>query len=75
MSILLYGYTTWTLTKRAEKKTWRQLHKNAASNFEQVMEATPTKHQLYGLLPPITKLSKLDGPDMQDIAGEAGTSS
>ena len=50
-SVLLYGCTTWTLTKRMEKKARRQLHKNAASNLEQV----PTRHQLYGHLPPITK--------------------
>ena len=36
VSILLYGCTIWTLTKRLEKK-------NAASNFEQVLEATPNK--------------------------------
>ena len=54
VSILLYGCTTWTLTKRLEKldgnytrmlrailnKSWRQ---------------RPTRHQLYGHLPPITK--------------------
>ena len=54
VSILLYGCTTWTLTKRQEKldgnytkmprailnKSWRQ---------------HPTRHQLYGHLPPITK--------------------
>ena len=34
----------------------------------------PTRHQLYGQLPSITKLSKLDELDMQDTAGEAGTS-
>ena len=34
----------------------------------------PTRHQLYGHLPPITK-TKLDEPDMQDTAGEAKTSS
>ena len=33
-----------------EKARW-QLHKNAASNIEQ----HPTKHQLYGHLPPIMK--------------------
>ena len=38
MSILLYGCTTWTLTKRME--SWWLLHKNAASNIEQVLEAT-----------------------------------
>ena len=32
----------------------RQLHKNAASNLEQVRQH-PTRHQLYGHLPPITK--------------------
>ena len=40
VSILMYGYTTWTLTKRLEKK---QLHKNVASNIEQVLVATPQK--------------------------------
>ena len=47
-SILLYGCTTLTLTKR-------QLHKNAAGNIEQVLRQHPTRHQLYGHLPPITK--------------------
>ena len=41
--ILLYGCTTWTLTKWLEKKARRQLHKNAASNIEQVLDATPHK--------------------------------
>ena len=54
VSILLYGCTSWTLTKRLKKldgnytrmlrailnKSWRQY---------------PTRHQLYGHLPPITK--------------------
>ena len=54
VSILLYGYTTWTLTKRLKKqdgnytgmlrailnKSWRQ---------------HPIRHQLRGHLPPITK--------------------
>ena len=40
VSILLYGCTTWTLTKRLWKKARRQLHKNAVSNIEQVLEAT-----------------------------------
>ena len=54
------------------EKARRQLHKNAASNIEQVLEATPNKaaatthHE---------NLSKLDEPDMQDTAGEVGTSS
>ena len=43
VSILLYGYTTLTLTKWLEKKARRQLHKNAASNLEQVLAATTHK--------------------------------
>ena len=35
------------------------LHFDAASNIEQVMEAVPTKQQLYGPLPPITKTIKV----------------
>ena len=57
-----------------EKARW-QLHKNAASNFEQVLEATP--HKAPTIRPPtrpLRKLSMLDEPDMQDTAGEAGTS-
>ena len=57
--------------KTAGEETRWQLHKNAACNPEQVLAATPTRHQLYGHLPPITKLFKLGEPDMQDIAGEA----
>ena len=36
ISILLYGCTTWTLTKRLKKK-------NVESNIEQVLAATPNK--------------------------------
>ena len=35
----------------------------------------PTRHQLYGHLPPITKTNRLDEPDTPDTAGEARTSS
>ena len=41
--------------KTAGEETGWQLHKNAACNPEQVLAATPHKHQLYGHLPPITK--------------------
>ena len=53
--------------KTEGEKAWWQLHKNAASNFQQVLEATPYKAA--------AALSKLDEPDMQDTAGEAETSS
>ena len=42
-SILLYGCTTWTLTKRLENEARRQLHKNATCNLKQVLAATPHK--------------------------------
>ena len=45
-SILLYGCTTWTLTKRLEtggEEARRQLHKNATCNLKQVLAATPHK--------------------------------
>ena len=75
-SILLYGCTTWTLTKRLEKKLDGQLHKNAASNIEQVLAATPPQHTNSTATCLLSrKLLKLDEPDMQDTAGEAGTSS
>ena len=58
------------------EKAWRQLHKNTASNIEQVLEATPYKSSTYtAIYHPSRKLSKLDQPDMQDTAGEAVTSS
>ena len=58
VSILLYGCTTWTLTKRLEKLD---------GNFTRMLRAIlnkscwqhPTRHQLYGHLPPITKTIQL----------------
>ena len=55
VSILLYGCTTWALTK--------QLKKNLDGNYTRMLRAIlnkswrqhPTRHQLYGHLPPITK--------------------
>ena len=55
VSILLYGCTTWTLTKRLENKL--------DSNYTRMLRAIlnkswwqhPTRHQQYGHLPPITK--------------------
>ena len=55
VSILLYGCTIWTLTKRMEK--------TLDSNYTRMLRAIlnksgrqhPTKQQLYGQLSPITK--------------------
>ena len=72
VTILLYRCTTWTLTKRLEKKL--------DGNYTRMLRASPggktpqgTKYTATCL--PSRKLSKLDEPDMQDTAGEAGTSS
>ena len=43
VSILLYGCTTWTLTKPYGEKAWRQLHENTANNIKQVLEVTSQK--------------------------------
>ena len=62
--------------KTAGKEARQQLHKNAASNHEQVLAATP--HKTPTVRPPASfhkKLFKLDEPDILDTAGEAGTSS
>ena len=58
VSILLYGCTTWTLTKRMEK--------NLDSNYTWMLRVIlnkfwrqhPTKQQLYGHRPPIMKTIK-----------------
>ena len=75
ISILLYGCTTWTLTKRLEKELDSNYTRMLQAILHKSRRQHPTKYQLYGHLPPITKLSKLDEPHMQDTAGEAGTSS
>ena len=72
MNISIYIYDS---TKAAGEEARQQLHKNAASNLEQVlMRQHPTRHQLYDHLLS-RKLFKLDEPDMQGNAGEAGTNS
>ena len=55
----------------AGEKAWRQLHKNAPSPGGN----TPQGNNYTATFLPSRKLSKLDEPDMQDTAGEAGTSS
>ena len=41
--------------KTAGEEARRQLHKNAVRNLEKSWRQHPTRHQLYGHLPPITK--------------------
>ena len=54
-SILLYGCTTWTLTKRLEKKIDGNYTKMLRAILNKTWGKHPTKHQLYGHSPPITK--------------------
>ena len=58
------------------EKAWRQLRKNAASNIEQdVKDSTTQSSSCTATYHPLRRLSKFDEPDMQDTAGEVGTSS
>ena len=55
VSILLYGCTTWTLIKRLEKKLDSNYTRMLRAILNKSLRQHPTKHQLYGRLPPITK--------------------
>ena len=54
-SILLYGCTTWTLTKRLEKKLDGNYTRMLRAILNKSWWQHPTRHQLYGHPPPITK--------------------
>ena len=54
-SILLYGCTTWTLTKCLEKKLDVNYTRMLQAILNKSRQQHPTRHQLYGHLPPITK--------------------
>ena len=55
VSILLYGCTTWTLTKRLEKKLDGIYTRMLRAILNKSWRQHPTRHQLYGHLAPITK--------------------
>ena len=55
VSILLYGCTTWTLTKRLEKKLDGNYTRMLRAILNKSWRQHPTRHQLYGHLPLITK--------------------
>ena len=55
VSILLCGCTTWTLTKRLEKKLDSNYTRMLRAILNKSWRQHPTKHQLYGHLPPIMK--------------------
>ena len=53
VSILLYGCTTWTLTKRMEKKLDGNYTRMLRAVLNKSRRQHPTKQLLYGHLPPI----------------------
>ena len=59
VSILLYGCTTWTLTKRTEKKLDRNYTRILRAILNKSWRQHPTKQQLYGHLPPVPKTIKV----------------
>ena len=59
VSILLYGCTTWTLTKRVEKKLYDNYTRMLRAILNKSWRQHSTKQQLYGHLPPITETIKV----------------
>ena len=55
VSILLYGCTTWMLTKRLEKKLDGNYTRMLQAILNKSWQQYPTRHQLYGHLLPIKK--------------------
>ena len=55
VSILLYGCTTWTLTKRLERRLDGNYTRMLRAVLNKSWRQHPTRLQLYGHLPPITK--------------------
>ena len=55
VSILLYGCTTWTLTKRLERRLDGNYKRMLRAVLNKSWRQHPTRLQLYGHLPPITK--------------------
>ena len=55
VSILLYGCTTWTLIKQLERKLDGNYTRMLQAILNKSWRQHPTRHQLYGHLPPIMK--------------------
>ena len=59
MSILLYECKTWTLTKRIEKRLDGNYTRILQAILNKSWRQHPTKQQVYGHRPPITKTVKI----------------
>ena len=65
--ILLYGCTTWTLPKRLEKKLDGNYTRMLRAILTKSWRKHPTRHQLYGHLPTITKI--IQGLEDLEVGG------
>ena len=54
-----YGYTTWMLTKRIEKKQDGNCTRMLRAILNKSWKQYPTKYQLYGHQPPIFKIIQI----------------
>ena len=71
-SILLYGCSTWTLTKRLEKKLDGNYTRMLRAILNKSWQRHPTRHTTVRPPAPLSRnLFKLGEPDMLDNAGEA----
>ena len=75
ISILLCGCTTWMLTKWQEKKLDGNYTRMQRAILNKSWRQHPQSTNCMATYLPSRKLSKLEKLDMQDTAGEAGTSS
>ena len=75
VSILLYGCITWTLTKRLDKSLMATTQECYEQYWTGSGANTPQSSSYTAIYHPSWKLSKLDEPYMQDIAGEVGMNS
>ena len=71
VSILLCGCTTWTLTKKMEKKLEGNYKRMLREILNKSWRQHSTKHQLYGHLPPITKTIKDEPETLLEKQGRA----
>ena len=75
VSILLYGCTTWTLTKRLKKKLVAITQEYCEQYWTSPGGNTPQGTNYTATCLPSRKLYKLDEPDTQDTPVEARTNS
>ena len=73
VSILLYGCTTWTLTKRLKKKLDGNYTRMLRAILNKSWRQHPKDTNYTATCLPSWKIYKLDEPDTQDSAGEART--